>query len=123
MYKRQQKFLEAYNKKYGEEESPQPAVALGFDAYLIARQAIQSAGAGCSGRDVWEALAATKNFEGASGKITFDNVGDPKKSVVINTIKNKTVIPVCTIDPDEPEKKSHKKQKKKEEKQNNGTEN
>ncbi len=118
-----QKFLEAYNKKYGEEESPQPAVALGFDAYLIARQAIQSAGAGCSGRDVWETLAATKNFEGASGKITFDNVGDPKKSVVINTIKNKTVIPVCTIDPDEPEKKLHKKQKKKEEKQNNGTEN
>ncbi|MCI8647113.1 MAG: ABC transporter substrate-binding protein [Firmicutes bacterium] len=128
---RSQEFLSAYSSKYSSEESPDAATALGFDAYLILLEAIEMAGEDASGRAVRDALFEIKDFEGASGKISFDNVGDPKKSVVINTIINKTVSPICTIDPQEPEKpkKADKKSKKtdeteKSEKENkeNGTE-
>lgn len=91
-------FLEAYKEEYGDEE-PEAAAALGFDAYLILIQAIERAGVGCSGDELREALAATENFEGASGIITFNNIGDPEKSVVINTLKNKKISPLCTIAP------------------------
>ena len=107
-----EEFLAAYEKEYGKKSTPDAATALGFDAYLIALEAIEGAG---------EALTETKNFQGASGDITFDSVGDPKKSVVINTFVNKKITPICTIDPQEPEKKADKS-KKKEEKEN-GTEN
>lgn len=91
-------FLEAYKDEYGDEE-PEAAAALGFDAYLLLIRAIERAGVGCSGAELKEALAATENFEGASGIITFDSIGDPEKSVVINTLKNKKTSPICTIAP------------------------
>lgn len=116
-----EEFLAAYEKEYGKKSTPDAATALGFDAYLIALEAIEGAGEGCDGEAVRQALTETKNFQGASGDITFDSVGDPKKSVVINTFVNKKITPICTIDPQEPEKKADKS-KKKEEKEN-GTEN
>lgn len=119
-----QEFLDAYEEKYGK-ESADAATALGFDAYLIAIQAIERAGENCTGEDVRESLAQTENFQGASGEITFDNIGDPKKSVVINTFENQKITSICTIAPDEPEQKSdkNKKQEKKKEEKENGTEN
>ena len=116
-----EEFLAAYEKEYGKKSTPDAATALGFDAYLIALEAIERAGEGCDGEAVRQALTETKNFQGASGDITFDSVGDPKKSVVINTFVNKKITPICTIDPQKPEKKADKS-KKKEEKEN-GTEN
>lgn len=119
-----QEFLDAYSAEYGDDQSPDAAVALGFDAYLVLLQAIEKAGPGCTGQEVRDALALTKDFQGASGVITFDNVGDPKKSVVINTIVSKKTEPICTIDPKEPEKKSDKNKKEEKKKENeNGTEN
>lgn len=120
---------DAYKKKYGGEKTLEAATALGFDAYLLTLHAIESAGAGAAGAQVRDALAATENFQGASGDITFDNYGDPQKSVVINTINNEKINPICTIEPYEPEPvkqsnqsdKSDKKEKKKEKKKN-GTE-
>lgn len=120
---------DAYKKKYGGEKTLEAATALGFDAYLLTLHAIESAGAGAAGAQVRDALAATENFQGASGDITFDNYGDPQKSVVINTISNEKINPICTIEPYEPEPvkqsnqsdKSDKKEKKKEKKKN-GTE-
>lgn len=131
---RSQEFLRAYSSKYDSEDSPDAATALGFDAYLILLQAIEAAGQGADGSAVRDALNQITDFEGASGKISFDNVGDPKKSVVINTVINETISPICTIDPQEPEKpakkakqekQSDKKEKSKSKKENkeNGTEN
>ena len=119
-----QEFLDAYEEKYGK-ESADAATALGFDAYLIAIQAIERAGENCTGETVREALAQTENFQGASGEITFDSIGDPKKSVVINTFENQKITSICTIAPDEPEQQSDKskKQEKKKEEKKNGTEN
>lgn len=92
-----QEFRKAYQDAYGEE--PTAATALGFDSYMILLNALAHAGAGCSGEELKDALLGTENFQGASGIITFDNYGDPEKSVVINTFKNKSITPLCTIAP------------------------
>lgn len=120
-----QKFLNAYEWEYGNKKDAdaRTSAALGFDAYLLALQAIEKAGAGCTGTEVRDMLAATKNFQGASGEITFTKSGDPRKSVVISTIAKGKTVPICTIDPFE--KKGSKKSQKKntQEDNNNGTEN
>ncbi len=121
---------DAYAKEYGADKKLDAATALGFDAYLLTLQAIETAGEGASGSQIRDVLAATKNFQGASGDITFDNYGDPQKSVVINTIMNQKIHPICTIEPYESalmqqpeetqpvqqETKSDKKNKKEKEK-------
>lgn len=91
-------FLKAYREKYGENEPPCD-VALGFDAYLIAINAIGAAGTSIDGDAIRDKLAATKNFPGASGNITFDENGDPIKSVVIKTITNGKFVHINTVEP------------------------
>ena len=93
-----EEFLQAYAAEYGD-ETPDPATALAFDAYLILLDAIERAGVDCTGEELQKALLETNKFQGASGEISFNNVGDPKKSVVINTIDNGTISSLCTIEP------------------------
>ena len=93
-----EEFLQAYAEEY-DGETPDPAAALGFDAYMILLDAFGRAGVDCTGAELQQALLRTSDFEGASGVISFNKVGDPKKSVVINTIDNGTISSLCTIDP------------------------
>ena len=93
-----EEFLQAYAEKY-DGETPEPATALGFDAYLILLDAIERAGVGCTGDELREALLATSDFHGASGVISFSKFGDAKKTVAINTIDNGKISSLCTIDP------------------------
>ena len=44
-----EKFLEAYHEKYGKDKEPEDSVALGYDAYLIAINAVNDAGNDPSG--------------------------------------------------------------------------
>lgn len=92
-------FLKAYREKYGEDAEPPSDVALGFDAYLLAINAIGSAGTSVNGEAIRTQLAATKNFPGASGNITFDTNGDPIKSVAIKTIVNGKFVHIYTVEP------------------------
>ena len=92
-------FLKAYREKYGVDEEPPCDVALGFDAYLLAVNAIGTAGTSVNGEAIRDRLAATKNFSGASGNITFDENGDPIKSVVIKTIINGKFVHIYTVEP------------------------
>lgn len=92
-------FLKAYRGKYGEDTEPPSDVALGFDAYLLAINAIGSAGTSVNGEAIRTQLAATKNFPGASGNITFDKNGDPIKSVAIKTIINGKFVHIYTVEP------------------------
>lgn len=91
-------FLKAYREKYGKEEPPS-AVALGFDAYLLAINAIEKAGTAINGEAIKNELAETKNFSGVSGKISFDENGDPIKSVAIQTITNGKFVHIHTAEP------------------------
>lgn len=92
-------FLKAYMEEYGKDAVPQSATALGFDAYLLAIDAINRAGSAREGDLVREALANTRQFPGASGSITFNEQGDPVKSVVIKTVRNGEIINEYTVEP------------------------
>jgi branched-chain amino acid transport system substrate-binding protein len=92
-------FLKAYRGKYGEDAEPSSDAALGFDAYMLAVNAINVAGTSVNTQLIRDQLAATRNFPGASGNISFDENGDPIKSVAIKTITNGKFVHIYTVEP------------------------
>ena len=94
-----EKFLEAYHEKYGKDKEPEDSVALGYDAYLIAINAINDAGNDPSGKDIRKVLASAKEFQGASGNITFNTEGDPLRSAQISTWEGKKIVSTYTVEP------------------------
>jgi len=91
------KFLDAYKQKYGKE--PTAFDALGFDAYLVALEAIERAGV-YEAKAIRDELAKTANFEGATGIITLDENGDANKSAVIKQVKDGKFVYIETIQPE-----------------------
>lgn len=94
-----EKFLEAYHEKYGKDKEPEDSVALGYDAYLIAINAVNDAGNDPSGNDIRKVLASAKEFQGASGNITFNTEGDPLRSAQISTWEGKKLVSTYTVEP------------------------
>ena len=94
-----EKFLEAYHEKYGKDKEPKDSVALGYDAYLIAINAINDAGNDPSGKDIRKVLASAKEYQGASGNITFNTEGDPLRSAQISTWEGKKIVSTYTVEP------------------------
>ena len=74
-----QNFIKNYEETY--KETPNAFAALGYDAAYILADAIERAGS-TDRQAIIDALAATE-YEGVTGKITFDEVGDPIKSLTI----------------------------------------
>ncbi len=91
-------FLRAYKREYGDKE-PESAVALGFDAYMLALDGINKARTYKSGEAIRDKIAQHVKFPGASGNITFDKNGDPFKSVVIMKIKDGKAKATYTMEP------------------------
>lgn len=94
-----EKFLEAYHEKYGKDKEPEDSVAFGYDAYLIAINAVNDAGNDPSGNDIRKVLAGAKEFQGASGNITFNTEGDPLRSAQISTWEGKKIVSTYTVEP------------------------
>ena len=94
-----EKFLKAYHEKYGKDKEPEDSVALGYDAYLIAINAINDAGNNPSGKDIRKVRASAKEFQGASGNITFNTEGDPLRSAQISTWEGKKIVSTYTVEP------------------------
>ncbi len=92
-------FLKLFKNRYGAEAVPESATALAFDSYIIAIDAINRAGTVTNGDAIREALQNTVQFKGASGTITFDEHGDPIKSVSIKAIKNGKAESIFTVEP------------------------
>lgn len=103
--KAREKFLEAYHNKYGASEEPDEAVALGYDAYGIAIDAVLRAQTGPDlpdGQAIRDQLLSKGyEFDGASGIIRFNKKGDPKKTAYISTWENDTIKAIYTIEADE----------------------
>ena len=72
-------FLANYKELYGEEANA--FAALGYDSAYIMAQAIEKAGS-TDAQAIIDALAATE-IDGVTGHITFDENGDPIKSVAV----------------------------------------
>ena len=78
-------FNERFQKRWG---GPSNALsALGYDSAMLLVDALRRAGT-TDGAKLRDALAATKNFPGVTGSITFDAQRNPTKSAVILTVKN-----------------------------------
>jgi len=92
-------FLRLFKNRYGADAVPESATALAFDSYIIAIDAINRAGTATDGGDIREALQNTIQFKGASGTISFDEHGDPIKSVAIKGITNGKTESIFTVEP------------------------
>ena len=84
-------FIERYQAKYG--YTPDDVAALTWDATQIVLQAIQDTG-GLTGdldkdrKAVRDAMAGIKEFDGITGKMRFDEQGDPIKCAVVVRISD-----------------------------------
>lgn len=81
-----QAFVSAYKAKYNGKE-PDSMAILGYDAAMVAFDAMKRAKS-LSGPDLRDAIAATKDFDGVSGKISINSHRDADKSVVIQEVAN-----------------------------------
>jgi branched-chain amino acid transport system substrate-binding protein len=92
-----QDFLKKYRAKYAG-VTPDSLAPLAYDAALIVADAITRAG-GTEGPKLRDALAATKNFPGVTGRITIDSKRNASKPAVILTVENGKPKFVQTIAP------------------------
>jgi branched-chain amino acid transport system substrate-binding protein len=90
-------FVEAYKKRYNG-KVPDAMAALGYDSAVILADAIKRAGA-TDGAKVRDALAATKDFDAVTGKITINKQRDADKAAVILQVKDGKFKYIETIAP------------------------
>jgi branched-chain amino acid transport system substrate-binding protein len=79
-----QEFVKGYRAKYG--ESPDAMAALGYDAAGILGDALGRAGA-TTGEKLRAAIAATRDYDGVTGKITIDDARNARKDAVVLKIE------------------------------------
>jgi branched-chain amino acid transport system substrate-binding protein len=85
-------FIDRYNKEHG--YVPDDVGALTWDSFRIVQKAIESCGkiTGNIEKDrqcVRDAMAKIKEFDGITGKMTFNEDGDPSKCAVVVKISDK----------------------------------
>ena len=79
-------FVEAYKARYAG-KTPDAMAALGYDSAMILAEAIKTSGS-TEGAKIRDALAATKNFDAATGSITLNESRDAVKAAVILQVKD-----------------------------------
>lgn len=84
--KESEKFLAEYKNEFGTKE-PAAVSALGYDAYLVILDAINRAGSADPVK-IKEALATTKDFQGAAGVLSINAEHNAVKDAVIKEVKN-----------------------------------
>ena len=97
--KERRSFLKAYAEEYGNKSEPSEAMALGYDAYFVAVDAIDKAPDDATSADVQKILADPQyRFEGATGLINFNQSGDPMKTAYINTWEKGKMATIYTVE-------------------------
>lgn len=89
-------FNERFQKRWG--TGTDALSALGYDSALLLIDALKRAGTTDPAK-LRAAIAATKNFKGVTGVITFDEKRNPTKSAVVLTVKNGKFEFVETVNP------------------------
>lgn len=89
-------FLKAYNDKY--KSTPDATAALTYDAIKILIAGIEKAGS-TDKTAIRDAVAATKDFSGVTGSISYEGSGDPVKSAVMIKIVNGKYTYAATVNP------------------------
>ncbi len=91
-----QKFVGDYKARF--KEVPDALAALGYDAAKILADAMSRAGS-TDGPKVHDALAATKDFPGVTGKITINKDRNAVKPAVVLKVENGKFVYVETVTP------------------------
>jgi branched-chain amino acid transport system substrate-binding protein len=91
-----QKFVKDYETKY--KQKPDALAALGYDAAKILADAITRAGS-TNGDKIRDALGATKDFQGVTGKITINADRNAVKPAVVLKVENGKFSYVETVQP------------------------
>jgi branched-chain amino acid transport system substrate-binding protein len=91
-----QEFIKKYQAKHG--AVPDAMAALGYDSAMILFDAIKRAGT-TEGKALRDAIAATKDFPGITGKITLDDKRNANKPAVILEIKDGKFVYTETVVP------------------------
>lgn len=96
------KFVESYRQMFknpdGSPKTPDAMAVLGYDAMKLMADAIQRANS-TEGPRIRDALAATRDFPGASGAITIDARRNAKKAIVVLKIEGGRFKYVTKIEP------------------------
>jgi branched-chain amino acid transport system substrate-binding protein len=92
-----QEFVKNYRQRFNG-EIPDSMAPLAYDAVRIIAEAITRAGT-TDGPALRDALAATRDFPGVTGRTTIDAQRNASKSAVMLTVKNGTTHFVETVDP------------------------
>ncbi len=93
---RSREFVNKYIARYG--EITHSGVPLAYDSVYLLADAVRRAHSLEPAR-IRDALAATVNFQGVTGTITFDEHGDPVKSAVILQFAKGKSVYVKTVEP------------------------
>jgi len=93
--KKSQEFVEKYRNR---SEIVDVGNALGDDCVFLFADAVRRAGS-LEPTQIRDAIAATQNFQGVTGNISFDKNGDPIKSAVILKFDKGTSVYVKTVEP------------------------
>jgi branched-chain amino acid transport system substrate-binding protein len=91
-----QDFVKKYQAKHN--AVPDAMAALGYDSAMILFDAMKRANT-TDGKALRDAIAATKDFEGITGKITLDDKRNANKPAVILEIKGGKFVYTETIAP------------------------
>lgn len=83
---RGRKFVESYRKRWNG-KTPDALAACGYDSALVLADALKRAG-NTNPQQLRDALAATRNFQAATGTITINEKRDATKSAVILQVKD-----------------------------------
>jgi len=86
-----EKFISDFNKEYGTE--PGITADAAYDIIGLLKVAIGKCGSADSTECLKNALYAIKNYDGASGKISFDGKGDVQKTYDLITVKQGQFVP------------------------------
>ncbi|HZS39678.1 MAG TPA: ABC transporter substrate-binding protein [Polyangia bacterium] len=91
-----QQFVDKYVKRYG--KKPDSMAALSYDAMMLLKNAIERAPK-IDHKEVRDAIAATKDFQGVTGKITMDANRNATKPAVVLKIVGKSTTAAASIPP------------------------
>jgi branched-chain amino acid transport system substrate-binding protein len=91
-----QEFVKNFKAKFN--ETPDAMAALGYDSAWVLADAIKRAGSAEPAK-IRDALAATKDFDGVTGKTTIDAERNASKAAVILTLKDKAFKLLETVSP------------------------
>lgn len=91
-----QDFVNKYKAAYG--KVPDALAALGYDAALVAADAMNRA-KDLTGPDIADALAATKDFKAVTGNISLNDQHNAVKSAVVIAVQNNVGKYAATVTP------------------------